>query len=96
VAVLYGFKHRELFSFGKFDDVKKKRKFLPDLLKAFRITAPYLLLGVTLTALGERYIPPEWIANMFGARRGLGVLFATTLSVPLNICGAGTIPLIRA
>ncbi|MCL1878243.1 MAG: permease [Defluviitaleaceae bacterium] len=96
IIVLYGFKKRALFSFGKFSTVKKKRKFLPDLLKAFRITAPYLLIGVTLTALGERYIPPEWIANMFGARRGLGVLFATTLSVPLYICGAGTIPLIRA
>jgi uncharacterized membrane protein YraQ (UPF0718 family) len=96
VAVLYGFKNRELFSFGKFRDVKKKRKFLPDLARAFCITAPYLLLGVTLTALGERYIPPEWIASMFGVRRGLGVLFATTLSVPLYICGAGTIPLIRA
>ncbi|MCL1842212.1 MAG: permease [Defluviitaleaceae bacterium] len=96
IIVLYGFKKRQLFSFGKFSNVKKKRKFLPDLLKAFRITSPYLLIGVTLTALGERYIPPEWIANMFGARRGLGVLFATTLSVPLYICGAGTIPLIRA
>jgi len=96
VFVLYGFRNRELFSFGQFSSGKKKRKFLPDLAKAFRITAPYLLIGVTLTALGERYIPPEWISGMFGARRGLGVLFATTLSVPLYICGAGTIPLIRA
>ena len=96
LIVLYVFKKQALFTFGKFGDTKKNRKFLPDLFKAFRITAPYLLIGVTLTALGERYIPPEWIAGMFGARRGLGVLFATTLSVPLYICGAGTIPLIRA
>jgi len=96
VVVLYGFKGRELFSFEHFGGEKQKKAFFQDLAKAFRITAPYLLLGVTLTALGERYIPPEWIAGLFGARRGLGVLFATTLSVPLYICGAGTIPLIRA
>jgi len=96
IAVLYGFRGRSLFSFGRFEDRKKKKAFLPDLIKAFRITAPYLFIGVILTALGERYIPPEWIAGMFGTRRGLGVLFATTLSVPLYICGAGTIPLIRA
>jgi len=96
IVVLYGFRGRVLFSFGRFENRKKKKAFLPDLLKAFRITAPYLLFGVILTALGERYIPPEWIAGMFGTRRGLGVLFATTLSVPLYICGAGTIPLIRA
>ncbi|MCL2400704.1 MAG: permease [Defluviitaleaceae bacterium] len=96
LAVLYFFKGKDLFSFGQFSNKKKKRAFLPDLAKAFRITTPYLIMGVTLTALGERYIPPEWIAGMFGTRRGLGVLFATTLSVPLYICGAGTIPLIRA
>ena len=97
VTVLYVFKSKALFSFNKFGDKKVKKKFLlSDLLKAMRITAPYLLLGVVLTALGERYIPPEWIAGMFGQRRGLGVLFATTLSVPLYICGAGTIPLINA
>ena len=97
VAVLYSFRGRRLFNFDRFADRPEKQKHLiADLLKAMRVTAPYLLIGVTLTALGERYIPPQWIAGLFGARRGLGVLFATTLSVPLYICGAGTIPLIRA
>jgi len=98
MIVLYFFKGRQVFSFDRFaaEESKKKKRFLSDLAKAFRMTAPYLIFGITLTALGERYIPPEWIAGMFGVRRGLGVLFATTLSVPLYICGAGTIPLIRA
>ena len=97
VLVFYTFGERKLFSFEKFEgQAEKKRSFFKDILKAIKITTPYLLLGVTLSALGERYIPPHWIANMFGARRGLGVLFATTLSVPLYICGAGTVPLIRA
>ena len=97
VLVFYVFNMRKLFSFEKFAAQEgKSRNFFKDILKSIRITTPYLLLGVTLSALGERYIPPEWIANLFGARRGLGVLFATTLSVPLYICGAGTVPLIRA
>ena len=97
MAVLYGFRNRKLFTFDRFAaPARKQRNLISDLLKAMRITVPYLLLGVTLTALGERYIPPQWIAGLFGARRGLGVLFATTLSVPLYICGAGTVPLIRA
>ena len=97
VAVLYGLRERNLFTYERFSDqAGKRRHLLTNLLKAVRITAPYLLIGVTLTALSERYIHPEWIAGLFGARRGLGVLFATVLSVPLYICGAGTIPLIRA
>ena len=96
-AVLCGLSKKNLFTFEKFPDQAGKRRYLlTNLLKAVRITAPYLLIGVTLTALSERYIHPEWIASLFGARRGLGVLFATVLSVPLYICGAGTIPLIRA
>ena len=96
-AVLYCFRGRNLFTLDKFADQNGEQKFLiSNLLKAIRITAPYLVIGITLTALGERYIPPEWIASMFGTRRGLGVLFATVLSVPLYICGAGTVPLIRA
>lgn len=89
---------RELFCLNRFEDAApgKKKKFLPDLLKAFRITAPYFLVGIILTALLDRYIPPEWVYGMFGVRRGLGVLFATTLSVPLYACGGGVIPLINA
>ena len=97
LLVFYTFRERKLFSFDIFAlQEKKKRSYFKDIFKAIKITLPYLLLGVTLSALGERYIPPHWIANLFGARRGLGVLFATTLSVPLYICGAGTMPLIRA
>jgi len=95
--VLILFKDKSLFSFERFSlNNKTKKTFLPDLFKAFRITAPYLLIGITLTVLFSRYIPPEWIASMFGTRNGLGVLFATSLSIPLYACGGGTIPLIRA
>ena len=92
------FPNQTLFALDRFEEpeAKQKKAFFFDLLKAFRITAPFLLFGITLAALFERYVPPDIIAGMFGARRGLGVLFATTVSIPLYICGGGTIPLIRA
>jgi uncharacterized membrane protein YraQ (UPF0718 family) len=98
VFVLLLFKKKKLFSFDRFtlQANKNKKTFFIDLLKAFRITAPYLLFGISLSALFDRYVHPDWISNIFGARRGLGVLFATTLSIPLYACGGGTIPLIKA
>jgi hypothetical protein len=97
------FRNRALFSFERFthkndcsQDGKPKKRFFPDLFKAFRITTPFLLFGIILTAIFDRYVPPDWISGIFGSRRGLGVLFATTLSIPLYACGGGTIPLIRA
>jgi len=97
LLVLVFFKDRPLFDFSRFTaEDKVKKTFLRDFFKALRITAPYLFFGIFLTALSYRYVPPEWIAGMFGARRGLGVLFATSLSIPLYACGGGVIPLIRA
>jgi len=98
-ALVLAFARRDkpLFNFGKFEPQDKAKKtFFRDLLKAFRITAPYLLIGITITALLNRYMPPEWVSRMFGARYGLGVLFAASLSIPLYACGGGIIPLIRA
>ncbi|MCL2381370.1 MAG: permease [Treponema sp.] len=96
--VLLFFRNRKVFAFERFasPEDKKKAPFFLDLFKAFRITAPYLLFGITLAAWFERYVPPDMVAGMFGARRGLGVLFATTVSIPLYVCGGGTIPLVRA
>jgi len=98
IIVLFLFQNKGLFCYEQFilQGKKKKKTFFADLFKAFRITAPYLLFGITLTTLCDRYIPQEWISSIFGSRRGLGVLFATTLSIPLYACGGGTIPLIKA
>ena len=97
LLVLIFFKERQLFNFERFEPKDKvKKTYLRDLFKAFRITAPYLLLGVTLTALFNRYVPPQLVSGLFGGRRGLGVLFAASLSIPMYVCGGGVIPLIRA
>ena len=87
---------KNLFLHERFaaSDAKGKKAFFADLLKALRITFPYLLFGITLSTLFERYVPPDWIAGLFGQRQGLGVLFAASLSIPLYVCGGGTIPLL--
>jgi len=97
LIVLIFFKKWQIFKIDRFAPKDKgKKHFFADLLKAFRITVPYFLLGIVITALFNRYIPPHWISNIFGARRGVGVLFATSLSIPLYACGGGILPLIRA
>jgi len=102
LLILLFFANKELFSFEKFTNSKddetaaKNKTFFKDLFKALRITFPYLLIGITLSTLFERYVDPSFISGFFGERQGLGVLFATTISIPLYVCGGGTIPLIRA
>ena len=60
-----------------------------------KATGPYFLVGIALTALYQRYVPQEWIANLFGVGSGgFGVLMAATLGIPLYVCGGGTIPLL--
>jgi len=54
------------------------------------------LLGVVLSALFQRYVPAELVADLFGSSRGFGVLMAATIGVPLYACGGGTIPLLQA
>jgi uncharacterized membrane protein YraQ (UPF0718 family) len=92
------FRKKEFFRFERFGETgaKKGKTFSRDLAKAFRITFPYLLFGVFITAVFDRYVPPEWVSGLFGTRQGLGVLFAATLSIPLYACGGGTVPLILA
>jgi uncharacterized membrane protein YraQ (UPF0718 family) len=88
---------KEIFRFDRFTPKDKvKRNIFRDILRAFQITAPYLLIGVTVTALVNRYVPPDMISNLFGTRRALGVLFATSISIPLYACGGGIMPLLRA
>lgn len=70
-------------------------RLLKNLLRNVKATAPWFLLGVTLTALYGRYVPAEWAESLFGAEQGFGVLMAATLGVPMYMCGGGTIPLLQ-
>jgi hypothetical protein len=71
-------------------------RLLKNIARNIKATGPYFLLGVALTALYQRYVPTDLVADLFGSRRGYGVLTAAALGVPLYLCGGGTIPLLSA
>ncbi len=71
-------------------------RFVKNLGRNVKATGGWFLLGVLLSALFQRYVPAELVADLFGNNRGFGVLLAATIGVPLYACGGGTIPLLQA
>lgn len=69
-------------------------RFLKNVWRNLKATAPWFALGILLTALYQRYVPSEASAKLFG-NGGFGVLMAATLGVPMYMCGGGTIPLLQ-
>lgn len=103
LLVRFYFRKRTFYTFTAFDlpenhDTASSPilRLLENLWRNVKVTAPYFLMGVTLTALYQRYIPSEWVTGLFGSNRGLGTLMAAALGVPLYTCGGGTIPLLWA
>lgn len=97
------FQNKPFYCFTDFElpgnrdlDANLMMRFLKNIWRNIKVTAPYFLFGVLLTALYQRYVPPAWIAELFGSNQGLGTLMAAALGVPLYTCGGGTIPLIAA
>ncbi|MDE7244365.1 MAG: permease [Oscillospiraceae bacterium] len=93
----------DFFNFNGFSEPRSRdtdpnimMRFLKNLGRNIRATGPMFLLGVVLSALFQRYVPSEWVADLFGNNRGFGVLMAATIGVPLYACGGGTIPLLQA
>ncbi len=97
------YRERGFFNFAGFSEPPSRdtdpnilMRFLKNLGRNLRATGPMFLLGVALSALFQRYVPAELVADLFGDRRGFGVLMAATVGVPLYACGGGTIPLLQA
>lgn len=90
---------KALYNFSGFEadlnTPQKRKNFFKDLHRSITITAPYFLVGILIAALFDCYIPKYLIMDLFGQNRGLGVLFAASLGVPVYVCGGGTIPLIK-
>ncbi len=93
------FRRESLFKFAENGssevNTRKRKKFLMDIHKSITITAPYLLAGILFTAIFDRYFPKGYIVAAFGENRGLGVLFAASMGVPIYACGGGSIPLLK-
>jgi uncharacterized membrane protein YraQ (UPF0718 family) len=79
---------------GRDTDPRMFTRFLKNLFRNLKATGPAFLVGVSLSALFQRYVPESAIAGLFGRHRGFGLLMAATVGVPLYVCGGGTIPLL--
>ncbi|MDR1230600.1 MAG: permease [Spirochaetaceae bacterium] len=101
------FRKRPFFTFAKFEhmasrdtDPNPMLRFLKNFGRNVKATGLYFLLGIVLSALFQRYVPPDAFGTLFGNNtgflsRGFGVLMAATIGVPLYVCGGGTVPLLQ-
>jgi uncharacterized membrane protein YraQ (UPF0718 family) len=90
------------FNFSGFSAIKSRDtdpnillRYIKNLGRNIKATGLYFLLGIILSAVFQRYVPPKFVEGLFGDNRGFGVLMAATLGVPLYPCGGATIPLLN-
>ncbi|MHC1694046.1 MAG: permease [Eubacteriales bacterium] len=102
LLIRFLFKNKTYFNFKGFVEYKSRdtdtnilHRFVYNLGRNIKATGLYFFLGIMLSAVFQRYVPSEVVANLFGGNRGFGVLMAATLGVPLYACGGGTIPLLQ-
>jgi uncharacterized membrane protein YraQ (UPF0718 family) len=103
LLVRFFFKGKKFFNFSGFagqetssrdTDPNLPLRFLKNLARNLKATGPAFLIGITLSALFQQYVPAEAVAALFGKHHGFGLLMAATVGVPLYVCGGGTIPLL--
>ena len=82
-------------SSGRDTDPNPVMRFLKNLGRNVRATAPWFLIGVLLSALFQRYVPAEAFAELFGSRR-VSVFCWPLLSECLSTPAAeATVPLLQ-
>jgi uncharacterized membrane protein YraQ (UPF0718 family) len=101
LLVHFFFRGRNFFNFKSFGETKNRdidpnpfTRFLKNLLRNVKATGPAVLIGISLAALFQRFVPQSTFAALFGRHRGFGLLMAASIGVPLYVCGGGTIPLL--
>lgn len=102
LCVRWFYKGKSFFNFSGFEEPKSKDtdpnillRYIKNLWRNIKATAPYFLLGLILSAVFQRYVPAEVMTGLFGGNEAWGVLMAATIGVPLYACGGGTIPLLQ-
>ncbi len=70
-------------------------RFLKNFGRNIRATGVYFLVGILLSAVFQRYVPPDFVGELFGGNGRFGIFMAATIGVPLYACGGGTIPLLQ-
>jgi uncharacterized membrane protein YraQ (UPF0718 family) len=102
IRFFYSGKEKSFFNFSGFKEPASRDtdpnpllRFLKNILRNVKVTGPYFLVGIALSALFQRYVPESWMIKLFGNNKAFGLLMAATVGVPLYTCGGGTIPLLK-
>ena len=102
LLVFLFYRNRDFFDFSGFEERQGHDthpnlliRYLLNVWRNIKATGLYFLLGILLSALFQRYVPQNLMADVFGGNKAWGVLMAATIGVPLYACGGGTIPLLR-
>ncbi len=101
LIVRFKFKDKPFFNFDGFsikpkagEKSKSIRAYIYNIGRNLRKTFPYLIFGLILSALFQRYIPTDLISKVLGNNDLMGLLVAATIGVPLYACGGGNIPIL--
>jgi uncharacterized membrane protein YraQ (UPF0718 family) len=73
-------------NFGNRVAVRTSNKFLVFLAKSSEMLWPvgkYILVGIFIGAVVERYMPSEWVYRFFGNKDPLSIVWVTLASVPM-------------
>lgn len=102
LLVRFFYRDKPFFNFSGFHesgsrdtDPNPVLRLLKNIGRNIKVTGPYFLFGILLSALFQHYVPDTLVVRLFGNNRGFGVLMAATIGVPLYACGGGTIPLLQ-
>ncbi len=102
LVIRFFFKEKKFFRFEGFDEPQNRDtdpniliRLLKNLFRNFKATGLYFLIGIILSAIFQRYVPQETVTLLFGGNEAWGVLMASTVGVPLYVCGGGTIPILK-
>lgn len=102
LVIKFFFKEKNFFRFENFDEPRNRDtdsnifiRLLKNLFRNFKATGLYFLIGIILSAIFQRYVPQEAVTFVFGGNEAWGVLMASTVGVPLYVCGGGTIPILK-
>lgn len=72
--------------FGNRVAIRTDNKFLIFLAKSTEMiwaVGKYIIVGVAMGAIVERYMPTDWIYRFFGQKGPLGIVWVSLLSVPM-------------
>ena len=103
VRFVYTNREKCFFNFSGFSEPESRdtdpnlmNRLLKNIWRNIKATGIYFLIGIILSAVFQRYVPEELVADLFGNNSAFGVLLAATVGVPLYACGGGTIPLLQS